>query len=105
MLDKLPTTALLALFSLIFALAISVPLGVLAAVFPNSAVDRLCLTLAVAGQALPNFFFALILIMLFAVTWRLLPVSGSERGRISCCRRWRSAITSRRASCGWCAPA
>jgi peptide/nickel transport system permease protein len=77
-LDKLPTTALLALFSLIFALTISVPLGVLAAVYPNSAVDRLCLTLAVVGQALPNFFFALILIMLFAVTWHLLPVSGSE---------------------------
>ena len=38
-LDKLPTTALLALFSLIFALAVSVPLGVLAAVYPNSA-DR-----------------------------------------------------------------
>ena len=77
-LDKLPTTALLALFSLIFALAVSVPLGVLAAVFPNSAIDRLCLTLAVAGQALPKFFFALILMMLFAVTWRLLPVSGSD---------------------------
>ncbi len=77
-LAKLPTTALLALFSLAFALAISVPLGVLAAVYPNSLVDRLCLTLAVVGQALPNFFFALILIMVLAVWWRVLPVSGSE---------------------------
>ncbi len=34
--------------------------------------------LAVVGQALPNFFFALILIMVLAVTWQLLPVSGSE---------------------------
>jgi ABC-type dipeptide/oligopeptide/nickel transport system permease component len=75
--DKLPTTALLAVFSLLFALAVSVPLGVLAAVYPNSAVDRLCLTLAVIGQALPNFFFALILIMLFAVMLPVLPVSGS----------------------------
>src|SRR5215216_2273458 len=41
-LDKLPTTMLLAVFSLIFALAISLPLGVLAAVYPNSWVDRLC---------------------------------------------------------------
>jgi peptide/nickel transport system permease protein len=31
----------------------------------------------VLGQALPNFFFALLLILLFAITWRLLPVSGS----------------------------
>jgi peptide/nickel transport system permease protein len=77
-LDKLPTTLLLAVFSLGFALAISAPLGILAAVFPNSWIDRLCLALAVLGQAMPNFFFALILIMLLAVTLHWLPVSGSE---------------------------
>ncbi len=76
--DKLPTTALLAAFSLLFALALSLPLGILAAVYPNSWVDRLCLALAVAGQAMPNFFFALILIIVFSVTLRWLPVSGSE---------------------------
>jgi ABC-type dipeptide/oligopeptide/nickel transport system permease component len=77
-LAKLPTTAILALLALAFALAISVPLGVLAAVYPNSWVDRLCLALAVFGQAMPNFFFALILIMVLAVWLHLLPVSGSE---------------------------
>jgi ABC-type dipeptide/oligopeptide/nickel transport system permease component len=76
--DKLPTTAYLALFSLAFALAVSIPLGIIAAVYPNSLVDRLCLALAVLGQALPNFFFALLLIMIFAVMFPLLPVSGSE---------------------------
>ena len=76
--DKMPTTAWLALFSLVFALAISLPLGILAALHPNSLVDRLCLALAVLGQALPNFFFALVLIMVFAVGLHLLPVSGSE---------------------------
>ena len=76
--DKLPTTALLALFSLLFALAVSIPLGILAAVHPNSWIDRTCLALAVVGQALPNFFFALILILVFAVILPLLPVSGSE---------------------------
>jgi ABC-type dipeptide/oligopeptide/nickel transport system permease component len=76
--DKLPTTALLALFSLLFALAVSIPLGIVAAVYPNSWIDRACLALAVVGQALPNFFFALILIMLFAVMLPILPVSGSE---------------------------
>jgi ABC-type dipeptide/oligopeptide/nickel transport system permease component len=77
-LAKLPTTAILALLALGFALAISVPLGVIAAVYPNSAIDRLCLALAVLGQAMPNFFFALILIMVLAVWLHLLPVSGSE---------------------------
>jgi ABC-type dipeptide/oligopeptide/nickel transport system permease component len=76
--DKLPTTAYLALFSLAFAVAVSIPLGIIAAVYPNSFVDRLCLALAVLGQALPNFFFALLLIMIFAVMFPLLPVSGSE---------------------------
>ena len=55
----------------------SLPLGVLAAVYRNSWIDRLCLALAVLGQALPNFFFALLLIMVFSITLRWLPVSGS----------------------------
>ena len=76
--DKLPTTAFLAVFSLLFALTISIPLGVIAAVYPNSWIDRLCLALAVIGQALPNFFFALVLIMIFAVMLQVLPVSGSN---------------------------
>lgn len=80
-LDKLPTTALLALFSLVFALVVSLPLGILAALYPNSWIDRLCLTLAVVGQAMPSFFFALILMIVFAVRLRLLPVSGSETWR------------------------
>jgi len=74
---KLETTMLLAVYSLAFALIISVPLGVLAAIYKNSWIDRLCLGVAVVGQAMPNFFFALILIMLFSITWRILPVSGS----------------------------
>ena len=75
--EKLPTTLWLGLFSILFALAVSIPLGVLAAVFANSWIDRLALGIAVFGQALPNFFFALLLIMLFSIQLRWLPVSGS----------------------------
>ena len=75
--SKLSTTLLLALYALTVALVISVPLGVLAAIYKNSWIDRLCLAVAVVGQSMPNFFFALILIMLFSISWRLLPVSGS----------------------------
>ena len=77
-LSKLKTTMLLALYALAFALLVSVPLGVLAAIYKNSWIDRLCLAVAVVGQAMPNFFFALILIMLFSISWRMLPVSGSD---------------------------
>ena len=76
--DKLPVTFLIGSFSLLFALALSVPLGVLAAVYAGSWIDRFALALAVAGQALPNFFFALVLMMLFSITLRWLPVSGSD---------------------------
>ena len=75
--SKLATTLLLAVYALAVALAISVPLGVLAAIYKNSWIDRVCLAVAVVGQAMTNFFFALILIMLFSISWRLLPVSGS----------------------------
>lgn len=75
--DKLRTTLLLGVYALAVALVISVPLGVLAAIYKNSWIDRLCLAVAVLGQALPNFFFALLLIMLFSISWRMLPVSGS----------------------------
>lgn len=76
--SKLLTTLGLGLAALGFALLISVPLGVMAAVWRNSFVDRFCLVLAVVGQALPNFFFALLLIMLFSIGLRWLPVSGSD---------------------------
>lgn len=75
--SKLKTTLLLGMGSLAVALLISIPLGVLAALYKGSLVDRLCLAVAVLGQSLPNFFFALILIMLFSITLRVLPVSGS----------------------------
>jgi len=76
--SKLSTTLSLGLAALLLALLISVPLGVLAAVYRNSWLDRLCLALAVVGQALPNFFFALLLIMLFSIKLHWLPVSGSD---------------------------
>ena len=77
-LDKLKTTLLLGVYSLVVALLISVPLGVLAALYKNSWIDRSCLAVAVLGQALPNFFFALLLIMLFSISLHWLPVSGSD---------------------------
>lgn len=76
--DRLPVTMTLGALALGFALALSIPLGVLAAMYPNTIIDRFALTLAVVGQALPSFWLALILIMVFGVQWRLLPISGSD---------------------------
>ncbi|RMD65037.1 MAG: ABC transporter permease, partial [Alphaproteobacteria bacterium] len=75
---RLPTTMLLGACALAFALALSIPLGVLAAMRPNTMIDRFALTLAVVGQALPSFWFALILIFWFGIVWRLLPITGTS---------------------------
>ena len=77
-LQRLPVTMLLGACAISFALLLSIPLGVLAAVKPNSIFDRTALTLAVIGQAMPSFWFALTLILWFGVTWRLLPITGQD---------------------------
>ncbi len=76
--ERMPVTATLAAFSIGFALLLAIPLGILAAVKRNSLADRLSLALATVGQATPSFWLALMLIVLFAVTLRWLPVSGSS---------------------------
>lgn len=75
--SKIPVTLTLAACSLAFALLLAIPLGVAAAMRPNTVIDRFALSLAVVGQALPNFFFALILIIVFGVYLRMLPISGN----------------------------
>ncbi|WP_119168134.1 ABC transporter permease [Algihabitans albus] len=76
--ERLPATALLAVLSIAFALALAIPLGVAAALRPNSIIDRFALFLAVAGQSIPNFWAGLLLILLFGVQLRWLPISGSD---------------------------
>ena len=76
--ERLGVTVQLAFMSIIFAVLVAVPLGVLAAVRSNTWVDRLALSLAVFGQAIPNFWLGLILIVLFGVTLQWLPITGSD---------------------------
>jgi peptide/nickel transport system permease protein len=75
--ERLPTTMLLGFFALTFALVLSIPLGVLAAIRPNSLIDRLALTIAVVGQAMPSFWFALSLMLWFGIYLRWLPITGT----------------------------
>jgi peptide/nickel transport system permease protein len=73
---RLPVTMTLGLCALAFALVIAIPLGVVAALRPNSWIDRLALTISVFGQALPSFWFALMLMIVFGLKLRWLPISG-----------------------------
>jgi peptide/nickel transport system permease protein len=76
--SRFPITLTLGFAALAFALTLSIPLGVFAALRPNSWIDRLALTLSVFGQALPSFWFALMLIIVFGLKLRWLPVSGAD---------------------------
>ncbi len=77
-LARLPVTAILGVISLAIALAIAIPLGTVAATRPGSWLDRGCQAIAIFCQAMPSFWTGLLMIMLFAVKLRVLPVSGNE---------------------------
>jgi peptide/nickel transport system permease protein len=76
-LERLPVTLKLAGASLGLGLLMAVPLGVLSAVRRNSLIDLLATGTAVLGRSMPNFWLGIMLMMLVAVQWRLLPVSGA----------------------------
>jgi len=75
-LEKFPRTAILALVSMIFALGIAIPLGVLSATKKNSGWDRAAMFFALLGVSLPRAWFGPLLILVFAVQLDLLPALG-----------------------------
>ncbi len=75
-LERMPPTLYLTLAGLGVALALALPLGILAALKRHSVIDTLCTMTAVAGQAMPIFWLGIMLIIVFAVRLKLLPASG-----------------------------
>ncbi|WP_034295626.1 ABC transporter permease [Herbaspirillum sp. RV1423] len=76
--ERLPITLKLGGIALLLAVVVAIPLGVLAAIYRDTWLDRMALVIAVVGQAMPSFWFGLTLILIFAVTLHWLPVSGNE---------------------------
>lgn len=74
--QRLPDTLELTLAAMLVAVVIGMPLGIVGGVRPGSWADRLGSGFAVLGVAVPYFWFALVLILLFAVDLRLLPSLG-----------------------------
>lgn len=75
-LQALPVTLTLAALSLLIALLIGIPTGVLAALYRNSWADVLATTLAIGGNAFPSFYLGILLIWLFGVDLGWFPVLG-----------------------------
>lgn len=77
-LTRLPVTVMLGTLSLAIAVAVAIPLGVAAAIYRNSLIDRIALTISALGQSMPTFWIALLMISYFGITLRWLPISGTR---------------------------
>jgi peptide/nickel transport system permease protein len=75
--DRFPNSIKLGLVSLLITVVLAFPLGVIAAVKKGTAVDTLANLIAVLGQSLPQFWVGIVLIQVFAVYLRWLPVAGT----------------------------
>ncbi|MFO8059596.1 MAG: ABC transporter permease [Bacillota bacterium] len=71
--SRLPVTIILALIGLIIAVALGIPIGVLAAVRRGSLLDQVLSVIAIIGVSVPSFWLALVLIFVFAIHLGILP--------------------------------
>lgn len=78
--DRLPITIKLALLSFAISLIISIPLGILAALRPNSAVDLSATVFSLVGASSPVFFTSILLILVFSYKLNVMPALGRGDG-------------------------
>lgn len=81
--SKFPYSLKLAVAAMIVAVILALPLGIIAAVKEGSFIDNLCSIVTFVGVAMPSFWFALILMLIFAVKLQWLPATGANNGIIS----------------------
>jgi peptide/nickel transport system permease protein len=75
-LERLPASLYLAAVSTLISVCVAVPLGIFSAVKRGTIFDRISMSLALFGQSIPLFWAGIMLILLVAVKWKLLPSSG-----------------------------
>lgn len=75
---RFPSTLVLAAASMLVAVLVAIPLGVISAIKQNSVLDSLSMLLALFGVSMPNFWLGLMLIIIFAAGLGWFPSSGSE---------------------------
>lgn len=74
--SRLPVTALVAFFVIIFAICVGVPAGIFSAVRQYSFIDNIVRVFSLLGITMPSFWLALLLVIFFSVKLELLPASG-----------------------------
>lgn len=78
--DFFPNTIKLALVAWVWSVIVSIPLGILAALNRNKFPDIVIRLFAMLGRGMPNFWLGIMLILLFAVVWNILPAFGIGEG-------------------------
>jgi peptide/nickel transport system permease protein len=76
--ERLPNSLRLAAFAMTVSLAFAFPLGILAAVWKGTGVDRTAQVIAVLGQSLPTFWVAIVLVEFVGGRWQWLPAGGID---------------------------
>jgi peptide/nickel transport system permease protein len=74
--ERMPTTLSLTSLAIVFSLGVAVPVGIYSAVRRDTLIDHLATVVVFLGQSMPVFWIGIMLMLLFAVQWRMLPVSG-----------------------------
>jgi len=76
-LERVPQTLILGAAGFFITSVIGICAGIVAALKRGTPVDIAAMGFAVFGHSMPNFFFGIVMILLFAMTWRILPSSGT----------------------------
>jgi peptide/nickel transport system permease protein len=75
-LERLPMTLLLGLAGFVIAVVVGLLTGIAAALKRGTGIDHAAMAFSIFGHSMPNFFLAILMILLFSMTWRVLPSSG-----------------------------
>ena len=76
--DRIPTTVELAVFAMVLAMVVAIPLGVVSAINPDSKLDYAARVFTLTGIALPTFFTGILIILFLAMLFNWLPPLGYE---------------------------
>jgi peptide/nickel transport system permease protein len=78
--ERYPATIELAFGSMLIALLVAFPLGIISAIYRNSWIDNVARFFALIGVSMPSFWFGPLLIIAFAINHQWFPVSGRDEG-------------------------
>ncbi|AXG39031.1 ABC transporter permease [Enterococcus gilvus] len=78
-----PATLELSIMAMLIAVLFGITFGIISAVYRNKPFDYLVRTISISGVSIPNFWFALVMLLLFYSKWRLFPGGGRVSSRVS----------------------